>query len=218
VADAMFNLAWTTDWTAQPVEARRYFDRVSDAYGAIGDERGLARTLYLHGQLLLKTGQAEAAIEVLRSAIERYRALDDVSYLSMTTGALGSAYLMLGDRDEAIHWFIDGVFTVARELADEVAMTLVLPVGALAAIERGKPAVAVMIMGAHETLSRTYGIRPPVALRLVFEEFRALDRARALLEVADFEEALQRGRSMTLEDVVELIGSLEDEAPQRRDA
>jgi hypothetical protein len=191
---------------------------VSDAYGAIGDERGLARTLYLHGQLLLRTGQAEAAIEVLRGAFERYRALDDVSYLSMTTGALGSAYLMLGNRDEAIHWFMDGVFSVAREMGDEVAMTLVLPVGAMAAIERGKPAVGATIMGAHETLSRTYGVRPPVALRLVFEEFRPLDRARALLDVTEFEEALQRGRGMNLEDVVELIGRLDDGAAERRDA
>ena len=212
-ADAMFNLGWTTDWTMRPVEAQQYFDRVSDAYGAIGDERGLARTRYLHGQLLLRTGQVEAAIAVFRDAIERYRVLDDVSYLSMTAGALGSAYLVRGDRDQAIHWFIDGVFRVAREMGDEVAMTLVLPVGAMAAIEGGKPAIAVTIMGAHETLSRTYGIRPPVALRLVFEEFRPLDRAQGLLEVADFDEALQRGRGMDLEDVMELIGGLEDKAP-----
>jgi predicted ATPase len=34
VADAMFNLAWTRDWSKEPVEADRYFDRVSDAYRA----------------------------------------------------------------------------------------------------------------------------------------------------------------------------------------
>ena len=69
---------------------------------------------------------------------------------------------------------------------------------------------SMMIMGAHEALSRDYGVRPPVALRLVFEEYRPLDRAREVLEVADFEAALERGRRMGLEDVVELIAGLED--------
>jgi tetratricopeptide (TPR) repeat protein len=218
VADARFNLAWTTDWTEQPVEAARYFAWVSDAYRGIGDERGLARTSYLEGQHLLRTGQAGAAIEVLRSAVERYRELDDIPYLSMSTGALGNAYLLLGDREAAIHWFIDGVFRIAREIGDEVAMTLTLPVGAAAAIERGKPEIAVMIMGAHESLSRANGVRPPVALRLVFEEYRPLERARARLDLADFEAALERGRRMGLDDVVDLIAGLQDEVPEHRDA
>ena len=149
----------------EPVEADQYFDRVSDAYRAVGDERGLARVSFIRGQVLLRTGQLESAIQVLLDALERYRELDDVPYLSMTAGALGNAYLLLGDRDAAIHWFIDGVFRIAREIGDEVAMTLILPIAAMAAIERGRPEVGTMIMGAHEALSRTYGVRPPARAR-----------------------------------------------------
>ena len=94
----------------------------------------------------------------------------------MTTGALGTAYLMRGDRRAAIHWFIDGVFKMAREIGDELAMTLTLPAAAMAAIEGGRPEVGTMVMGAHESLSRTYGVRSPVALQLVFEEFAPLER------------------------------------------
>ena len=58
VADAMFNLGWTRDWSKEPVEADQYFDRVSDRYRTAGDERGLARVSILRGLLLLRTGSA----------------------------------------------------------------------------------------------------------------------------------------------------------------
>ena len=217
VADAMFNLAWTRDWSNEPVEADQYFDQVSDAYRAAGDERGLARVSSLRGQVLLRTGQIESAIKVLLDALEVLRELDDVPYLSMITGALGQAYLLLGDRDAAIHWFIDGVFRISREIGDEVAITLTLPVTAMAAIERGRPEVATQIMGAHETLSRTYGVRPPVALQLIFEEWDPSARARAVLDPVAFETALERGRGMRLEDVTELVEGLQDDAPKQTD-
>jgi hypothetical protein len=109
------------------------------------------------------------------------------------------------------------VFRISREIGDEVAITLTLPAAAMTAIERGRPEVGTTIMGAHEALSRTYGVRPPVALRLVFDEFSPLERARAALEVADFQAALERGRRMQLQDVVELIDRLGDEAAEQTD-
>jgi predicted ATPase/class 3 adenylate cyclase len=218
VADGTFNLAWTTDWSKRPVEAAEYFDRVSDAYRATGDERGLARVSFIRGQVLLRAGQLESAIQVHLDALERYRELDDIPYLSMTTGALGQAYLLLGDRDAAIHWFIDGVFRISREIGDEVAITMTLPAAAMAAIERGRPEVGTMIMGVHEALSRTYGVRPPVVLQLIFQEWDPLERARAILDRVDFDTALERGRRMRLEEVVALIDRLQDEAPGQTDA
>jgi predicted ATPase/class 3 adenylate cyclase len=217
VADAMFNLAWTRDWSDDPVEAERYFDQVSDAYRAAGDERGLARVSFIRGQVLLRAGQLESAIRVLLDALELIRELDDVPYLSMTTGALGQAYLLLGDRDAAIHWFIDGVFRTSREIGDEVAITLTLPATAMAAVEGGRPEVAAMIMGAHEALSRTYGVRTPVVLDLIFQEWDPSERARAILDPMAFETALERGRRMRLEEVMALIDRLQKDPPQQTD-
>jgi predicted ATPase/class 3 adenylate cyclase len=217
VADALFNLAWTRD-LSKPVEPDLSFERVSDAYRAVGDERGLARVLFIRGQVLFRTRQLESAIQVLLDALERYRELDDVPYLSMTTGTLGQAYLLLGDHDAAIHWFVDGVFRISREIGDEVAITLTLPFAAMAAIERGRPEVGTMIMGAHEALSRTYGVRPPAALELIFGERDPLERARAILGRADFEAALERGRRMRLEEVIGLVDRLQDGALEQADA
>jgi tetratricopeptide (TPR) repeat protein len=216
-ADAMFNLLWTGDASKEPVAVDQSLDRVTDAYRAVGDERGLARVSFLRGQVLLRTGQPEPAVHVLLEALERYRQLDDVPYLSMTTGSLGQAYLQLGNRDEAIHWFIDGVFRISREIGDEVAITLTLPAAAVAAIERGRPEVGTMIMGAHEALSRTYGVRPPVVLELLFQKWDPIERARAILEEADLEAALERGRRMRLDEVVELVDQLQDEIRRQTD-
>ena len=154
-------LAWTQDWSNRPVEADQYFDRVSDAYRAAGDERGLARVSFIRGQVLFRAGQPRQAIENLVVALERYRELDDVPYLSMTLGS---------------------------GLPDD--------------------------QGAHGTLSRAYDVRPPVALQLIFEEWDPLQRARALLDPVDFEAALERGRRMQLDEVVELIARLHDEASE----
>jgi len=217
-ADAMFNLAWTRDWTKEPVEAEHYFDRITEAYRAAGDERGLARVLFIRGQVLLRIGRVESAIEVLLSAHERYRELDDLPYISMSIRALGSAYLTQGDRDSAIHWFIDGLFRLSQEIGDDMAIIQTLPAAAMAAIERGRPEVATIIMGAHESLSRTYSVRPPVLLWVVFEEYSPLQLARAVLEEADYSAALERGRRMRLEDVVELIVGLEGDAREEGDA
>ena len=59
VADAMFNIAWTRDWRKEPDDGDQYFDRVSDAYRAAGDERGVARVLFIRGQMLLRNGQLD---------------------------------------------------------------------------------------------------------------------------------------------------------------
>jgi hypothetical protein len=106
------------------------------------------------------------------------------------------------------------VFRISREIGDEVAITLTLPVAAMAAIERGRPEIVTTIMGAHKTLSRTYGVRAPVVLQLVFEEWDPSERARAILDPLAFATALERGRRMRLEEVIDIIDRLQEGAPE----
>jgi hypothetical protein len=64
-------------------------------------------------------------------------------------------------------------------------------------------------MGAHEVQSRAYGIRGPVALELLFLEFGPLERAKELLDPLVFEVALERGRRLRLDEVMELVTELD---------
>ena len=59
---------------------------------------------------------------------------------------------------------------------------------------------------------------PPAALEMLFREWDPSERARAILDRVDFEAALERGRRMRLEEVIELIDRLQDEAPEQTDA
>jgi predicted ATPase/class 3 adenylate cyclase len=205
VADARLNLVWTEDWTGRVAEARKAHKQVEAAYRALGDEHGLARVSFIRGNVLIEEGRLSEAIEVFERARERFREFDDVPYESMTAGSLGRAYLEAGDRDRAIHYFLRGVVGLAREVDDQGAMTMTLPIGAIAALELGRPEAAAVIMGASETLSRAYGIRPPIGLNQVFTRFDPLARARAELDPAAFEAALQRGRAMRLDQAVSLV-------------
>jgi hypothetical protein len=145
--------------------------------------------------------------------MRKYTEHEDLSYASMTAGSLGLAYLELGDRDAAIHWWIDGVIRLAQDLGDEVAMTVSMRIGAIAAIERDRPEAAVMITGAHESLSRAFGVRGPIVLDRVFEAYGAMERARSVLDPITFEAALARGRQMSLGEATDLV--LEMDAPQQ---
>jgi predicted ATPase/class 3 adenylate cyclase len=204
-ADARHNLAWTTDWTNRLDEAEAYYERVAADYRALGDERGQARALFLRGSRLLAAGRPREAIEVLEEAMRRYRELDDMAYALMTAGAIGGAYLELGDRTTGVHWFISGMALAAREVGDDLAVTASLPIGASAAIELGRPEAAARLMGAYEALSRAYGIDPPIGLKRVFDLFDPLGRARAQLDPTAFEAALERGRQMSLDQAVALV-------------
>jgi predicted ATPase/class 3 adenylate cyclase len=204
-ADARHNLAWTTDWTGRFEDAESYYERVDADYRALGDERGQARALFMHGSQLLAAGRPRDSIEVLEEAMRQYRELDDMAYALMTAGTIGSAYLELGDRNAAVHWFISGIIVAAREVGDELAATMSLPIGAAAAIELGRPEAAAMLMGAHESLSRMYGIDPPIGLKRVFDTFDPLARAIAQLDPAVFDAALERGREMRLDQAVALV-------------
>ena len=176
VADAMFNLAWTRDLSKEPAEPDLTSIGSAMRIALSATNAALPESRSFGARCSLGLDSSSRRSRFLLDALERYRELDDVPYLSMTTGALGQAYLLLGDRDAAIHWFIDGVFRISREIGDEVAITLTLPAAAMAAVERGRPEVAAMIMGAHEALSRTYGVRHAGRARA---DFRGMGPARA---------------------------------------
>ena len=214
VADARLNLIWTEDWTGRADEANEAREQVEAAYRAIGDERGLARVTFMRGNMLMAMDRGSEAIEVFEQARDRFREFDDVPYESMTAGGLGRAYLELGDRDRAIRYFLRGVVGLAREVDDQGAMTMTLPIGAIAALELDRPEAAAMIMGAFESLSRGYGVRPPGGLQQVYARFDPLGRVQAQLDPATFQAAMQHGRDLRLDQAVSLVLEMDVDGPE----
>ena len=82
---------------------------------------------------------------------------------------------------------------------------LILPLEALAAIDLDRPEDAAKILGASESLSSRFGIRPPSGLANVLMAFDATGEAREALGPAAFEAAKQRGREMTQPEILDLL-------------
>jgi hypothetical protein len=158
-------------------------------------------------------GRLEEASALLSVAIERFRELDDVAYESMAASSLGVAAQRMGDRLAAARWFLRVMLIGASYRAnDTAATTLVLPLEAIAAMDLDRPEDAATILGASESLTTRYGIRPPVPLVDVIEGIDAAGLARAALGSAAFEAAKQRGREMSQPEVMELVLRMAREA------
>ena len=203
VADATFNLAWTQDWRGRSDEARAGIDELAEVYRELGDERSLARMEVLRGGMLL-FDDAEAARRVLEAAHARFRALDDVGYEMMAASMIGGAYLQQGERRQAARWFIE-VLIMSRDMGDLPGITGLLPIQAVAALELGRPESAGVIMGAFEALTLRYGVQTPASLEQVYAVMDPRGRVKAELDPEAFDDAMRRGRVMTLEEVVAYV-------------
>jgi hypothetical protein len=108
------------------------------------------------------------------------------------------------------------MLVVAREIGEVVAMTNVLPIEAMAALELYRPESAAVILGAFDAQSRRYGLQTVVG----FGPFLATDdpreRAKTALDPETFDAATRRGSEMSLDEIVayviELAGPLTESA------
>jgi predicted ATPase/class 3 adenylate cyclase len=203
VADATFNLAWTEDWRGRSEEALVRIDELAEVYRELGDERSLARMETLRAGLLL-LDDPEAARRILEAAHARFRALDDVGYEMMAASMLGGAYLQQGERLQAARWFVE-VLVMSRDMGDLPGITPLLPIQAVAALELGRPDSAAVILGAFDALTLRYGVQSPASLDQVLAAMDPRGRVKVELDAEAFDDAMRRGREMTLEEVVAYV-------------
>jgi predicted ATPase/class 3 adenylate cyclase len=202
--DAKFNLGFTEDWRGRSDEGLATWDEIAASYEALGDDQAAARTLAPRAGILVVHGRPAEARDLMERAARRYHELDDPWYEAMAAGNLSWLCLELGDRPGALHWYTVSALA-AREFGDHVGMTTALPMGAIAANEFGNPERAATLLGAHEALSRRYGVRPPKGLELIIGSRDPLARARATLDPATFEVAWSRGQAMDMEEAVAFL-------------
>jgi tetratricopeptide (TPR) repeat protein len=204
IADAYFNLSAASFVDGDITRALECAREAHRRFADLGDEIGTNRVEWGLTNLAIVTHGPLTATSELKRLLDRAEELNDAPYAAIAAGSLAWTAYMLGDVASAGKWTIRAMLATYA-LRDVASSTIGLPIGAVMALEAGRPRDAAIIMGAFEALTERYGVRPPLAVATLINSADPLERARADLEPEAFAEALESGRRMTLGETIDLI-------------
>lgn len=204
VADALFNRAW-------PQVAMRgetglegvpnLLDESAAVYAQLGDGRALARVDNVRAFLLVARGELDQATEVLLDAVRRHEQFEDDFYADIAADSLAAAYMARGDVPTALHWQVRSLRS-AGAMGNITAATFALTPLFVQLFQAGMVAEAATVDAAYEALRRRYGVDVPIRGERLAMTTAARDGLTQALSGAAYARALDRGSSMSLEDVV----------------
>ena len=82
--------------------AQRYAQKAADCYRSAGDERRLAHTLMLRGDIARAEGDIDSAEENFQAALSRFTILEDRNLTARTLSALADIRILTGDYRSAV--------------------------------------------------------------------------------------------------------------------
>ena len=221
-ADALFNLASTGFILRDAGSSRAYLEEARRLYEELGDRVGPARISWAEHNLLLYSGQPEAATAILGGLIPTYEANGDVMYQALAAGSLAFVNLLGGNIGVAAHWARRSIERY-HAIRDTATATITLAACAIALVEAVRSEPAATLLGAYEGLCERYGVQPPAGLGYVIGTFRPVERTIEALRADEYAAAYSRGTRMSLDEavafVVEELARLEvapsDDLPRR---
>jgi predicted ATPase/class 3 adenylate cyclase len=203
-ADGMYNAMYGRFAHRDIEGARAHLERARALYSELGDERGFARTEWTRGTITMNTGQVAEARSIFVEALRQSQANDDPWYEALALGSLSWCGFFEDDLPAAIEYFVRSLL-VDQALGDVASMSIALEVGAYVAVEIGRPDVAAELLGAMETAMVTYGVRQPAGIAALMAPRAPRQRVEQALDASTMAGAMERGRRMSLDEVVELI-------------
>ncbi|MDP9484029.1 MAG: adenylate/guanylate cyclase domain-containing protein [Chloroflexota bacterium] len=200
-ANALLNLSATTSQGGDLAAAFAMADEAGRLYEELGDVRGQARVDSMRGIGTMVAGDAAAAREMMARAATKLGELDDVYFEAATLTTLSWANFIVGDIQDGIPYWRQSI-ELNHALGDIASTTLGLEFGAIVAWEVGLLEEAAVIRGAFEALSQTYGVRSPRPLEELVSRIDYLSRLIDGIGREQYETLSQRGRKMSLDEVV----------------
>ena len=204
IAEAAFDYAHTQHVLGQTDTVDRLRMEARQTFVDMGNEAALARLDWTDGWLLLATGRAPEARDLMLGLLPTFEALDDEFYVAMTTMAIGGISLLLGEPDEGIRWGLRCLLA-QYAMGDVASFTLGLRGMALGFLAFGKLPEAALMNSAFEALCRRYGIRPPSdPTTWIVPVFFSADQA-GLEQLTDpaWTDEIARGSGMTVDEAME---------------
>jgi hypothetical protein len=183
-------------------------------YGELGDEQGIARTIWMRGGLTLEEGDPKAAIPIFEEAVAEFERIGDGWYHAMALGSLSGCYFELGQPWVASQWAVRSLIE-CHAMRDVTTTTITLAPAARIALEAGMAEDAAVLVGAFQNLCELYGVRPPSAVVFLIAGGRVEERVKDVLSREDLAQAMDRGRRLGLDAAVALVIDVCDRVAQR---
>jgi predicted ATPase/class 3 adenylate cyclase len=209
-ADATWNLSFERFIADDAAGTTEMLQAARRLYEQIGDERGAARVDWSQVTVLGGDHPSMIGLPTLESLTERFERSGDTWYTFQNYMSMAWVHYMAGDVATASRWYIRAIVG-SNSLRDVSGTTIAIPVGALLALEAGRPEDAGMLLGASDHLTELYGVKAPLGLRELLGVSDPRGRIAAALGDEGYEAALATGRQMTLDQTVALIVRMQDE-------
>jgi predicted ATPase/class 3 adenylate cyclase len=184
------------------VHARELHERVLELQRAANDWPGTASTLINLGDVAFVAGEYERAIELNTEAMELARAHGG-SALSLQVPLinLAAAHVQLGHMTEAEEAAAASL-EAAPDLRDPLGVAFALRVLAAASAWRGDHDPAALLLGAADALDKELGAGTDPTQKALHED--VVGRVEVALGASATSTALERGRSLTADEALEL--------------
>ena len=211
-ADATFNLSYGAFSRGDLSLSYELTNAARELYIELGDSRGAARTEWSRATALLNDGRLGDALPLFEAAAGRFAELGDAWYHAMATGSMAWALFAGGDMVGASHKFAESLAEY-HALRDVGTTAISIQIGAIVALQVDRSEDAAVLLGASESLSERYGVRPPAGLAWLIGSQSPHEQVEAALEPDVLAAALERGRRLSLDEAVDLILEIETGLP-----
>ncbi len=204
LAEALYNAGFVDALIGDGPRARAVYDEAIRIYEAIGDRRGLLNVREALVFILLHSGDLSAARAVEQQTLADFRIAGESLRIASALSAV-TAIDVLDGRFEAAHESLDEALAMFRAAGDMQRVSSLLTMAAALALGEGEPERAARLSGAAAVLMEPLGhVATPMQLLRMDDPVPA---ARAALGDQAFEAAYAAGRTLSLDEALELAGS-----------
>jgi non-specific serine/threonine protein kinase len=161
--------------------------------------------------LAVTQGRVEEATAILTDGLDAALRLDDLQYAAMDQATLGWIAFVGGDVPTAARLTGDNL-RATRSMRDLATTTISLHTGVILGSFVGRFEESATIAGAFEAACERFGVRPPTDLQRFITEVDPVGAARAALGEEAFAAAFERGRSVSLDEAVDQVLAIADDA------
>jgi len=180
-------------------QARRHFEENLKRFHALRDERGVAVTIANLGALAMFEGDHDKASDMNSESLRRFRNIDDREGVAGAFVALGMNELLVGNSTAAMPYLKDAL-EVAAHLGHRELLASALSGLAAATVASGDAARGAVLVGGADRIRAESGIGLDPLEQRVHDN--ASVRMRQLVKETELDEMLERGRVMTIGELV----------------